>query len=996
MKLRAFLTVSLSILISNIVGGSQAAPAIQLDVVPLGPLVATGGGHYEVAPLITKDGSRAVVVASKGSRVQAYVDGVPGPIVRDVRALQGTPISGSGSPAFSSDQKRVAYIVGLDGGKQAVVVDSTQSPAYDSVAWLGFAPVGHHFAYIAQRAGKYFVVDNGQAGLIYDGIQPSIVTFSPDGTHCAYVAFATPTTTLPPVQQHGLQPQRFRVVLDGKEQKHFEPAGKLTFSNDGKHFAYLAGTDGLALTRAVIDGQEGPVYGLVNPVIFSDDGSRSAYIATKDMQHLVVVDTGKEGPAYNDIRNLVVSHDGQRVAYVGVNTTSGQMQSVVVDNGKPGIQYVSCENLQFSPDGKTLIYTAHAAQGEFLVSNGGEAGPFTAVNSSIVFSEDSKHWAVCVDPPTGGHAVVEDGKTIPLNPAVTPGPLTFQTGTDRLILKTRSAYSGGPVTVEVGAPADSIGIVSTLIYSPNLQHCVKIFTAGSGTSEVKEQIAIDGQPASGNSYMNINHVAISDDGKHVAFIGTYYGGGAGASTHAIFDGKEGPAYQVIDDLLLSPDGQHVAYVAEDHINHAGNWFVVLDGLAGPALQDILPLTSYQDGDHRLRFAPDGSLHFMALLNGQLHRCTYSAGVFKSLPSIATTEAAKPGLRILHSFTGTAVQMILAPDETLFGISTRDGKFNKGTLFQMKTDGTGFTVLHDFFGGDLDGENPLSLLRSPDGTLFGTLDRKVFRYDPKSQQYSILNINTRDVLGGYFAGFAADGAIVGITGVLSGAGSVFSMMPDGSNYVSVDNSQFSKTLRMYSQIVPAKDGSFFAISFARTGNCLVKFKKITDAANIVHKFVDAPTDGTNPESDLTPDSKGNFYGTTVQGGMSQKGVIYRIDADGSNYQIIYNPDQFTFPKRFAVGNDGTLYAVSREGLSTLAPGAPQPTIVLPFQNPPDFGYIHTPCLFLHDGAVYGLANKAIYKVALSGSNVAASAPPTVTIQPIQPAPLAADAIVFTDP
>src|SRR5581483_8083191 len=110
----------------------------------------------------------------------------------------------------------------------------------------------------------------------------------------------------------------------------------------------------------------------------------------------------------------------------------------------------------------------------------------------------------------------------------------------------------------------------------------------------------------------------------------------------------------IQDLALSPDGQHVAYVAQKANPRGLYTFVVIDGMEGPALQDVLIDGIYSgqgmgahDQYHQLRFAPDGSLHFLPVINGQLYRAWYTADAFKGLPSLATHEAEKPGPRVVH-------------------------------------------------------------------------------------------------------------------------------------------------------------------------------------------------------------------------------------------------------------------------------------------------------------------------------------------------------------
>ena len=53
--------------------------------------------------------------------------------------------------------------------------------------------------------------------------------------------------------------------------------------------------------------------------------------------------------------------------------------------------------------------------------------------------------------------------------------------------------------------------------------------------------------------------------------------------------------------------------------------------------------------------------------------------------------------------------------TLYGATESGGRSNRGTIFKLQTDGTGFTVLKDFSGGD--GERPCCLTLSGT-TLYG--------------------------------------------------------------------------------------------------------------------------------------------------------------------------------------------------------------------------------------------------------------------------------------
>lgn len=81
--------------------------------------------------------------------------------------------------------------------------------------------------------------------------------------------------------------------------------------------------------------------------------------------------------------------------------------------------------------------------------------------------------------------------------------------------------------------------------------------------------------------------------------------------------------------------------------------------------------------------------------------------------------------VLHNFTnspdGAAPYLgggMVLSGNTLFGTTQRGGSFGKGTVFSVNTDGSDYTILHNFTGGS-DGSIPPSGLASYSNTLFGT-------------------------------------------------------------------------------------------------------------------------------------------------------------------------------------------------------------------------------------------------------------------------------------
>jgi hypothetical protein len=221
-------------------GESLDSPEISLASIFLGKWT-----RDENKRVISEDGSRTVLVVPNGSRVQAWVDGHAGPACRDVLWKPERSDERAGirpSLPISPDSKRVVYLATLDGGGVAVVSDSTQSPVYKEIEWIGYGPRGHHIAYVVKvpdedtvstvRHDRVFMVDNGNAGPLFSRIDPNSITFSADGEHLAYVADAIPPKT---DSFNTVRPHQCCVVLDGKEQTHYGYIQALGLTHDGGH-----------------------------------------------------------------------------------------------------------------------------------------------------------------------------------------------------------------------------------------------------------------------------------------------------------------------------------------------------------------------------------------------------------------------------------------------------------------------------------------------------------------------------------------------------------------------------------------------------------------------------------------------------------------------------------------------------------------------------------------------------------------------------------------
>jgi len=93
----------------------------------------------------------------------------------------------------------------------------------------------------------------------------------------------------------------------------------------------------------------------------------------------------------------------------------------------------------------------------------------------------------------------------------------------------------------------------------------------------------------------------------------------------------------------------------------------------------------------------------------------------------------------------------------------------------------------------------------------------------------------------------------------------------------------------SSLVEGNDGNFYGTS---TGGVDSNYNgavfKMTHggAVTVLHRFSSGSNDGWSPRGGLTLGTDGNLYGTTVWGGASQCGTIFKISADGT-YSKLYD-------------------------------------------------------------------------------------------------------------
>jgi uncharacterized repeat protein (TIGR03803 family) len=309
----------------------------------------------------------------------------------------------------------------------------------------------------------------------------------------------------------------------------------------------------------------------------------------------------------------------------------------------------------------------------------------------------------------------------------------------------------------------------------------------------------------------------------------------------VTDGPTGPR----GDPILASDG-NIYFVSSAGGKGAG---AIGKLTPGGTLSVLYAFASTDEGVSsyaRLVQASDGNLYGTTYLGGEhgagtVFRVTL-AGTYTVLHSFndAKREAKLP-------YTG----LVQAADGFLYGTTLRGGDADKGTVYRIAPDGTGFTVLHQFDGGA--GENPEgTLVVGDDGALYGTTLQG--GSDNRGAVYRITTAGDFTLLYSFpkLSEFNISGLAVNAAGANPRAGLL------------------------------ASGGAFYGTAYQGGEHGWGTVFRITPAGalTVVHAFTGPSFGAGFPLSGVVQDAAGNLYGTTERGGYINRGAAYRIDPAGA--------------------------------------------------------------------------------------------------------------------
>lgn len=372
----------------------------------------------------------------------------------------------------------------------------------------------------------------------------------------------------------------------------------------------------------------------------------------------------------------------------------------------------------------------------------------------------------------------------------------------------------------------------------------KVKTDGAGFVKLFDMLAGSGSPTpEGTLLLQGTTLFGARSGVGSGFVNQYPGGVFRINT-------DGTAYTSLYDFKIAGNSPVSSTTIEGAyhygVNFSGGKFN--SGVLFKVMADGSNYSEILDFDGT-RGQPKGDL----LSDGTyLYGFTQSGGV-NDEGTIYKVKHDGTGYVKLYDFSsvvsGNGPQEALISDGTyLYGVNANGGAHGNGTIYKIKTDGTGFFVLRHFnFSTDVtDGSSPSGKLYYDGTFLFGTCSYGgtaaggiIFRIKPDGSSFNkLMDMDNTITPSNLLGGLVSDGTYLygmGSNGSANGSGGIFRIKPGGSGYA---------TLLDF-------DG----------------------------------TNGSNPQGTLLYDGS-RLYGTTSGGGAPNKGVVFSLKPDGTGFSKLY--------------------------------------------------------------------------------------------------------------
>lgn len=265
--------------------------------------------------------------------------------------------------------------------------------------------------------------------------------------------------------------------------------------------------------------------------------------------------------------------------------------------------------------------------------------------------------------------------------------------------------------------------------------------------------------------------------------------------------------------------------------------------------------------------------------------------------------------------------ILGADGALYGTTQFGGAFNKGVVYRYRPSDSSYLVVRHFLGG-ADGGGPLgtAFLQADDERLYGlAVNPRLILYSLKtdgSDYQIVFTFPAGAEQGGIPTNVSSltagpDGLIYGIyiTGGSSSPpshGTLFRVGRNGTGY-----QELTTLVSASSPLSFGAKGQLFGLTFSTL------YRLNPDGSNFqtLVNFPPSSFGEAQAEGGLAHASDGFIYGVTDNGGGSGFGTVFRVQEDGSAFQVIFEPSSVMDGGHYRApafeGSDGFIYGAQGE-------------------------------------------------------------------------------------
>lgn len=236
-----------------------------------------------------------------------------------------------------------------------------------------------------------------------------------------------------------------------------------------------------------------------------------------------------------------------------------------------------------------------------------------------------------------------------------------------------------------------------------------------------------------------------------------------------------------------------------------------------------------------------------------------------------------------------------------------------------------TILYNFTTNATDGSHPSGgIIRGQDGSLYGAANNGgtngygiAFQINRDGSGYHVIHYFAYP--NGAYPGSlvqATNGLLYGTAsqGGSNGYGAVFKLDTNGTAYSQLHAFSPAEGIYPNYNLSQASNGVLYgSASGGGISNAGTVFRLNLDGSGfqVLHQFTNSP-DGASPVSVIVG-SDGVLYGTTSGGGSTNAGTVFKMSTNGNNYAILHSftnsPDGWEPTANLIQGKDGRLYATT---------------------------------------------------------------------------------------